>query len=436
MSAPPYPLFARYGVELEYMIVDRRTLSVLPCADRLIKTVSGDVNGEVIRGPLAWSNELALHVIELKTAQPAASLDSMAEIFQSEVRHINDLLAAENAMLLPTAAHPWMNPERESKLWPHDNSQIYHAFHRVFNCRGHGWTNLQSAHLNLPFATAEEFARLHTAIRLVLPLLPALAASSPFLDGCRGQFLDMRLATYRRNCSRIPSVTGSVVPEPITSPKAYVQTILSPIFRDLAPLDPDGTLQHEWVNARGAIPRFDRHTIEVRVLDVQECPAADLAIIQFLSALLQRLTDGSLTPLADQLKPRTHSLSGLMDRTARDAGAAKVRSEAFLKALGVSKMRGWRVRDLWWHLLAHTASNTDHWWRPWIETILNDGTLSERILRATGSSPDRQRLHSVYQHLADCLASGICFNTRSSAGSPARMNLSSTGPNMTAIGLP
>jgi hypothetical protein len=31
-------------------------------------------------------------------------------------------------------------------------------------------------------------------------------------------------------------------------------------------------LRHEWVNARGAIARFDRSAIEIRVLDVAECP--------------------------------------------------------------------------------------------------------------------------------------------------------------------
>ena len=36
--------------------------------------------------------------------------------------------------------------------------------------------------LNLPFSSDEEFGRLHAAIRLLLPLLPALAASSPLVE--------------------------------------------------------------------------------------------------------------------------------------------------------------------------------------------------------------------------------------------------------------
>ena len=75
----------------------------------------------------------------------------------------------------------------------------------------------------------------------------------------------------------MPSLAGAVVPEPIFTQADY-QALLASLYADLAPLDPDGTLHHEWVNARGCIARFDRMALEIRVLDVQECPRADLAI--------------------------------------------------------------------------------------------------------------------------------------------------------------
>ena len=45
---------------------------------------------------------------------------------------------------------------------------------------------------------------------------------------------------------------------------AYERDILQRIYSDLEPLDPEGVLRHEWVNARGAIARFDRGTVEIR----------------------------------------------------------------------------------------------------------------------------------------------------------------------------
>ena len=83
---------------------------------------------------------------------------------------------------MPTAMHPWMDPATETVLWD-DATDVYRTYDRIYGCRGHGWANLQSMHVNLPFADDSQFARLHAAIRLVLPLLPALAASSPIAEG-------------------------------------------------------------------------------------------------------------------------------------------------------------------------------------------------------------------------------------------------------------
>jgi glutamate---cysteine ligase / carboxylate-amine ligase len=290
MNRPlPFRLFERFGVELEYMIVDARTLAVLPVTDRVLHAVAGEYVSDVELGAVSWSNELALHVIELKTTDPAARLDGLAAEFQEHVVRINRLLEPLGGRLMPTAMHPWMDPHREMRLWPHDYSPVYEAFDRVFDCRGHGWANLQSVHLNLPFADDAQFARLHAAIRLLLPIMPALAASSPVMDGRATGRLDNRLEVYRHNARRVPRVSGAVIPEPVFSRQAYEQEILQPLYRDIAPLDPDGTLQFEWLNARGAIARFDRNTIEIRVLDVQECPRADLAVCRLLTDVLRAM---------------------------------------------------------------------------------------------------------------------------------------------------
>ena len=56
-------LFQGFGVELEYMIVARDTLAVLPVTDLILQEAAGELADEVERGMLAWSNELVLHVI-------------------------------------------------------------------------------------------------------------------------------------------------------------------------------------------------------------------------------------------------------------------------------------------------------------------------------------------------------------------------------------
>ena len=152
---------------------------------------------EVELGKLRWSNELVLHVIELKTNGPAGELKDLSALFNHDIQHINALLLPYGAQLMPTGLHPWMNPHTQTVLWPHEYNAIYETYNSIFGCQGHGWSNIQSNHINLPFYDDGEFGRLHSAIRLVLPLVPALAASTPILDGRMNAVLDSRLEGVR-----------------------------------------------------------------------------------------------------------------------------------------------------------------------------------------------------------------------------------------------
>jgi hypothetical protein len=68
-------LFQGFGVEIETMIVDGPTLAVRPVADRLMEAVTGTPVAEAEFGDIAWSNELALHVLEMKTNGPVRTLE-------------------------------------------------------------------------------------------------------------------------------------------------------------------------------------------------------------------------------------------------------------------------------------------------------------------------------------------------------------------------
>src|SRR3569833_2668783 len=92
-SPSSLPAFSAYGIELEFMIVER--------------------------GLLGWSNELEQQDNENKNQAPSASLAKLVPAFQNEVRYINRLLELYGARLKPTAMHPWMDPRRETRLWPH-----------------------------------------------------------------------------------------------------------------------------------------------------------------------------------------------------------------------------------------------------------------------------------------------------------------------------
>ncbi|BCR06945.1 glutamate--cysteine ligase [Desulfuromonas versatilis] len=402
-------LFQGFGVELEYMIVERDGLRVLPVADRVLRDGAGEVLNEIEVGPLRWSNELVLHVIELKTNGPAASLAGLGEIFAEHARRINSLLEPHGGRLMPSAMHPWMDPFQEMRLWPHENGPIYEAYNRIFGCRGHGWANLQSAHLNLPFADDREFAVLHAAVRLVLPILPALAASSPVMDGRPTGLIDNRLEVYRLNQALIPSVTGRVIPEPVFNQADYQRVILETMYRDIASHDPQGVLQDEWLNSRGAIARFERNTIEIRVLDVQECPQLDLAIITLIIEVLKALAAERWCSLADQQGWPVEALEPILLGAIRDGEGAIIEDGRYLACFGLERERC-RAGELWRHL-AETLLGGEQTREELaaLSVIFEHGTLSRRILSALGPEPKAQRINDIYRRLCDNLANGRPF---------------------------
>lgn len=415
MSTHKLHLFDAVGVELEYMIVDDRTLDVSPVTDRLFESVAGQIVSDIEHDDIDWSNELVSHVVELKTSQPADTFDGLADRFQSHVQTINSQLTHLSARLLPSAMHPWMDPIREMQLWQHDYNEIYAAFNRIFDCRGHGWANLQSMHLNLPFSgdarPDDEFGRLHAAIRLVLPLLPAIAASSPLMDGRRTGLMDNRLEVYRTNARRLQSVVGQVIPEPVFTRDDYRSQIFEPMFAEIAPHDPEGVLRDEFLNARGAIARFGRGSIEIRVIDIQECPAVDLAVAQATVAVLKSLVAEQWTPLSDQQRIPVEPLHAVFLEAVRHGDQAMINDPDYLRLLGWARNRPITAADLWSDLIdrCDVQVSKDSAGNDPLQIILDHGPLARRLTTVLSPEPSHQDLVAVYRELADCLAQGHVF---------------------------
>lgn len=393
-------LFDAYGVEIEYMIVDRTSLDVRPVCDALMESMVGEPVAEHERGDIAWSNELVLHVLELKTNGPAERLEGLGARFHTEVLAAFDALGPMGCTLLPGGAHPWMDPATETRLWPHEYNRIYETFDRIFGCSGHGWSNLQSTHVNLPFDGDEEFGRLHGAIRVVLPLIPALAAGSPFLDGVETPELDARLEAYRKNSRRIPEVAGDVVPNPVASEGEYHDRILRPLYEALEPHDPEGVLRHEWVNARGSIARFERGAIEIRVIDAQECPLADLAVVSMVCAVVRALCEERWASSEGLDAIETDGLAALFRDAIRVGGEAVVSDGRLTRALG-GKTSETTMSRIWQSLADRIAPDlvADEYGSA-VETIVGRGSLAERMVRA---HDEGRSLESIAEGLVECL---------------------------------
>ncbi len=404
-------LFAGYGIELEYMIVDSVSLDVRPIADEILRAAAGELTSDFENGDIAWSNELALHVLEIKTNGPATDLADLADLFQANVRRINEIADQFGAQLMPTAMHPWMDPMRELKLWPHEYNPVYEAYNRIFDCRGHGWANLQSTHINLPFANDAEFARLHAAIRLLLPLIPAISASSPVADGHITGFVDYRMEVYRQNSAKIPSIAGRIIPEPVYSEADYDREIFQRTYADIAPFDKDGILQKPFLNSRGAIARFERGAIEIRVVDIQECVSADIAIVKLIVGALKLLVEEVWVSLEEQKVIDVAPLAGLFLEVIRIGDRTVVKNPELLRVYGMDGHEA-SVEEIWRSLYKRinasvygkTISSTS---QKIIHSIFDKGCLSKRINQQVGG--DSGLLHDIYGELCRCLQTNEMF---------------------------
>lgn len=409
MSPKKLGLFDAFGIELEYMIVDRDTLDVRPICEKIFLGQTGTISSDFENGDITWSNELVAHLIELKVSAPAPSLMGNHVGFHHNVQIINKLLEQHNACLLPTAAHPWMDPDTQTTLWAHDYSAVYEAYDRIFNCRGHGWSNLQSTHLNLPFDGDDEFGLLHAAIRMILGVIPTLAASSPIIEGKVTGMADTRLDFYCKNTAKIPSVAGRIIPEPVYDQQTYYEVIFEKSFADTAPYDPDGVLRDEFLNSRGAIARFGRGSIEIRLIDIQECPAADEAILLLIVAAVRYLVNRQKTH-KDQIRQfSTESLRAMLDKAMVAGDLYMIEDQDFLDVWEMNFTAPVASRDFWQTIIHHTDPDLAQ--NAALQNIFTHGTLARRMVSALPENPSRGDMITLYRKLAACLQDNHIFTT-------------------------
>ena len=404
-----YHLFEVFGIELEYMLVNKTDLKVVPKVDALLTLKNGSLTDDVDNGKVAWSNELVAHVVELKTNGPTKDLNALADAFHDNVKEINAILNSINAQLLPTAAHPLMNPLTDTELWKHSYSEVYALYNRIFNCKGHGWSNVQSTHINLPFYDDTEFEKLHAAIRLVLPIIPGLCASSPILEGKNTGFKDTRLEYYKTNQKEIPEMTGLVIPEQVFNKKDYSTFIFEPINKAIKPHDTEDILDHYFLNSRGAIARFDRNAIEIRLVDIQECPKADIAICVLIIEVVKLLVDNNTSTLKEQKSWSKEALYHILNPCIKEGEQYIITNLDYLNLFEIEQ--SCTVQDTWKQLYNLVRPNIHESQHQALEHILQNGTLSTRILNAMAHDFSEVNIKKVYQQLAHCLQKNKLFGS-------------------------
>ncbi len=97
-----------------------------------------------------FGKEMQLHVMEVKANSPFKSPIEFEETMQNAVSTLNQIVQKHGAMLLGTGMHPLLKL-KDTAIWPHYHKKIYQEYGKIFNLNQHGWLNIQSFHLNLPY---------------------------------------------------------------------------------------------------------------------------------------------------------------------------------------------------------------------------------------------------------------------------------------------
>jgi carboxylate-amine ligase len=237
---------------------------------------------------------------------------------------------------------------------------------------------------------------------MVLPIIPALSASSPILDGKPTGMMDTRMHHYLTHQQRLPQLMGSLIPEAVFSQEDYYRVIFEPIARALQPFDKDQVMDHHFANSRGAIARFDRGAIEIRVVDVQECPSADLAIAEMIVAVLKAIVKGRWVSNYLQRAWHESDLLAIFKDMIKDAGNTVITNRDYLLMFGLFR-ESMTANELWRHLYQQLRGEISEGARHRIAHILDHGCLAQRILKRTGPKPSREKIIEVYRELAACL---------------------------------
>lgn len=403
-----YRPFSVAGMELEYAVVDEN-LEPVSLVEAAFKLIAGRSTSDIDLGGVAFSNEIADHVFEVKTPRPTRSLAKSEEALFEGIRRFSNVLRQEfGARLMPTGMHPWWDA-RLGRVWQRSGRRIYGAYAGIFDVHTHGWMNVHASHLNLPMGRSGEAVAMNNAAALLIPYLPALAASSPMFDGRLHDTVDSRMEWIADHQAVVPETQGDLLPEYIATLSDYRRKVLQPMYRAIEGRPGAEVLKHDFLNARTAVFKMSRRALEIRVLDMQECVKMDIAIAVFARAVLRHFTERILGGRLEM--PPRRMLVGDLWATIRSGTAARVAAPHLGDILPRDEVGHARAGDCIKSLLPIAERHIrrdEAEYLALVEGIADNGSLGERIRAALApheGDPEALRgaTRMLYGDLSECL---------------------------------
>lgn len=387
----PYKTLEVLGPEHEFSLVNSE-MKPMPIVEKVINEYYGRIANFICLPKFAFRTEFPLHIIELKAANPFKSPQIFEEIMQNAIATFLDFVGEKyHAQLLGTGMHPLLYL-KETGLLP--CSEVAKELRKIFPLARHGWLNLQSFQLNLPYSTEDEAILLYNALINLCTYLPALSASSPICEGHLIPYVDFRLYHYKIKSLEVPSVAGDVVPEHIFSFNQFRNQVSDVYLRDLANAGVSTKTFVDYINQRAVVLKFARKAVEMRVMDEQECIKSDVALSCFVSSTIRGLMAINTEILPHQLLVNDYNSiieNGLEAEVQHFAGKTAR-----------------QVCQYFFNLASKYANETEKKYLWIVKKRIKEGNLSDLIRRRVLNKAQRttfeEAIISVYSKLAECLS--------------------------------
>lgn len=233
------------GLEEEFAILDPDTLDLVPrfeelrdCAIERDPLLAASITGELI------SSE-----IEIVSGRGESLTDALA-LQRERRRRLFALTGRQGAGLGATGTHPWADYQKQSIIDTEHYRRVEQGLKYV------AWrNNTFSLHVHVGVKDLDRAVRVCDRLRPVLPLLLAVSANSPYLDGRDSGLHSARTQSFTRNFPRcgIPDAFGGW-----SAYRDYIEFLL----RTNSIVE----FTQVWWSVR---PHFEFGTVEVRICDAQ-----------------------------------------------------------------------------------------------------------------------------------------------------------------------
>jgi glutamate---cysteine ligase / carboxylate-amine ligase len=232
------------GVEEEFSILAPETLDLVPRFEELRAASAGD--------PLLHDHitgELISSEIEIISGVGADLQDALARQRERR-RRLFALAAAQGVLLGATGTHPWADYRKQAIIDTEHYRRVEEGLKYV------AWrNNTFSMHVHLGVRGIDRAVRVCDRLRPVLPLLLAISANSPFLDGRDSGLHSARTQSFTKSFPRcgVPDAFGGW-----DAYREYIEFLLQ--TRSIV------EFTQVWWSVR---PHFSFGTVEMRICDAQ-----------------------------------------------------------------------------------------------------------------------------------------------------------------------